>query len=216
MQSQLATVEGLTMELHQAVSQIDAIWSQIARTQTFRGYRPATVAVTGVLGLIAAMVQPLVAPTPVHAVDDYILLWVSVAVASVLMVMLELWNSYWRTESPVARRLLRHAVRQFVPCLCAGAAITWAIADFHPQNITLLPGLWALCFSLGVFASLPFVTPSVVWLALYYFLAGSACLSFGRSAEVLSPWVMGGMFGGGQLLMAAALLTSRERGDEPA
>lgn len=199
------------MELRDAVAQIDAIWTQVARTQTFRGYRPVTVAGTGVLGLLAAFAQPFVAPTPQVQVDEYLLLWTGVAIASVVLVMLELWSSYLRTESQIERQLTRQAVRQFVPCLCAGAVATWAIADYHPGSLELLPGLWALCFSLGVFASLPYVTPAVMWVALYYLTAGSGCLFFGRGVEVLSPWVMGGMFGVGQLLMAAALLSGRER-----
>ena len=44
------------MHLHDALAQITEIRSQMARTQTFRGYRSATVAFSGLLALAVSAV----------------------------------------------------------------------------------------------------------------------------------------------------------------
>jgi hypothetical protein len=199
------------MEIHEAAAKINAIWAHVARVERFRGYRPLTVASTGLIGLFAAFAQAWVLPIPIANVDAYLNIWLAVAATSIVLVGLELCGSYLRTSSRLERQLLLQAVRQFVPCLCAGALFTWIIADHHPDSIVLLPGLWAICFSLGIFASVPYVTPAVIWVALYYLLAGSLCLATGDGAAALHPWLMGGTFGLGQLLMAVILLLAEER-----
>jgi hypothetical protein len=202
------------MEVHDAVAQINDVWAHVARTERFRGYRPATVAGTAGFGLLAAILQPWLVPVPTADADGFMTVWVSVAIASVLLVGVELCASYLRCDSQLERQLLRRAVQQFVPCLCGGGVVTWVFAVLSPEHVSLLPGLWAICFSLGVFASLPFVTPSVSWVAVYYLLAGAVCLAVGRDELALHPWLMGGTFGVGQLMMAAALLWAEERRHE--
>ena len=46
------------MELREALQQISDIRQQMARSEVFRGYRSLTVGSSGVLGLLAAAVQP--------------------------------------------------------------------------------------------------------------------------------------------------------------
>lgn len=204
------------MEVRHAAAQIDAIFNHVARTQEFRGYRPLTVAATGVMGLIAAAVQPFVVPVPLVGVYGYVDLWIAVAVVSVLVVGIELAISYRRAGLSMERQLTKQAVQQFAPCLIAGGFITWLLADFHPEKIALLPGLWALCFSLGIFASIPFMTPKIMWVAAYYLCAGALSLYFGQGELALSPWLMGLSFGVGQLLMAGVLYFSEDRRDAEA
>ena len=77
----------------------------------------------------------------------------------------------------------------------------------------MLPGLWSLVFSLGVFASYRLLPRQVFWVGLYYGLCGAGCLLFGQGAHALSGWQMGISFGGGQLLCAAILYWTLERTD---
>ena len=204
------------MKVHEAASQINLIWTQISRTACFRGYRPATVAGTGLLGLATAIVQRWIVPDPLAHPDTYLVLWVAVATVSVVLVGYELILGFLCTDSRLERKLTQQAIRQFSPCLCAGALVTWFISSSHPASVVLLPGLWATCFGLGVFASMPYVTPAVFWVGLYYLLAGSLALAKGDDGISLQPWVMGGTFGIGQLLMAGTLLSAEERRDAQA
>lgn len=204
------------MEVNEAVAQINTIWAHVTRVERFRGYRPLTVAGTGICGLLGTLAQPWIVPTPAADPVAYLKLWVAVAMACVALVGLELWGSYLRTRSPLERQLTRRAVTQFVPCLFGGAVFTWIIARYHPDSMVLLPGLWAICFSLGVFASMPYMTPAVGWVAAYYLVTGGLCLAAGRGPATLHPWAMGITFGIGQLLMAGTLLLAEEQRDAQA
>jgi hypothetical protein len=46
-------------DLHKALADIDAIRTQVARGTEFRGYGPATVALTGLPALLASGIQAL-------------------------------------------------------------------------------------------------------------------------------------------------------------
>ena len=75
----------------------------------------------------------------------------------------------------------------------------------------LLPGLWALLFGLGIFASRPYLVRASGWVALYFYAAGAALLWFARGPETINAWAVGGTFGVGQLLTACVLYWNLER-----
>jgi hypothetical protein len=205
------------MELHEALRQIDAMRGQMARTEVFRGYRAPTVAATGLLALAAASLQGWIVPEPRQEMGRYLLLWIGVAAISASAVAIELAARWLRSDSPLARRQTRQAVEQFAPCLLAGAALTWAIAGYLPEAAVALPGLWAIVFSLGVFASWRQLTPRALIVAAHYLTTGVACLMLARDAWALSPWAMAATFGVGQLLTAAVLHWDTElRADDQA
>ena len=68
----------------------------------------------------------------------------------------------------------------------------------------MLPWLWQIIFSLGIFASLRFLQRPMVLAAAWYLGCGLVCLSFG-DARALSPWAMGVPFSVGQTVVAAVL-----------
>jgi hypothetical protein len=199
------------MELHEALGQISEIRAQVARTQTFGGFRSLTVASSGVLGILAALYQASQMPRPIEQIEDYVLLWSSVAALSLFVVGLELAYSYSSAMSTLRRRLTTNAIRQFVPCLVAGTALTVVIVLRAPETAWMLPGLWSVLFGLGVFASSHLLPRPTVWVGVYYLSAGSVCLALGRGAGQLSPWMMGATFGAGQLLAALILYFTLER-----
>ncbi len=75
----------------------------------------------------------------------------------------------------------------------------------------MLPGLWSLVFSLGIFASYRLLPRQSLWIGFYYAVCGCLCLLWGQAENVLAPWQMGLSFGGGQLLGAAMLYWNLER-----
>lgn len=202
------------MELGEALERIDAIRAHVARTAVFRGYKAATVACTGLLAILASAVQPLVVPDPLQNVHQYLQLWIGVAAVSVTCIAIELTARYVKTDSPLRREQTLRAAEHFVPCLVAGASVTWAVVQFSPDAAHLLPGLWAIMFSLGVFASSRQLPPPAVVVAIYYLAAGVACLAMAREVHALSPWAMAGTFGVGQLLTAVVLYLALERRDD--
>jgi hypothetical protein len=199
------------MELRDALAQISEIRDHLARTETFEGYRSATVAASGVLALTAAGMQAALVPNPMGRLDAYLTLWVTVAIVSAAITGIEMLVRSHRAASETAVRLTRMFVEQFSPCLIVGAILTLAIAVVAPETAWMLPGLWALVFGLGVFASARLFPRPVVWVGAYYVLAGTACLLGAKRLDPLSPWLMAGTFGLGQLIAAAAVYWSVER-----
>jgi hypothetical protein len=126
----------------------------------------------------------------------------------------ELFWRAWHAGPGLARQKTRLAVGQFAPCLLAGALLTLCVYRGAPQVAWMFPGLWALLFSLGVFASYPFLPPSVLWVGAYYLVCACGCLLWGQGSHAFSPWQMGITFGGGQLMTAAILYRTLERPHE--
>ena len=202
------------MRVEEALSQVRAMQSQVARAQQYCCYRSATVGASGLSALGAAMVQSYWIPRPVDDLRGYLCLWVSVAVLSVVITGAEILVRWLRTDSPHARYQTIAAVRQFTPCLVAGALLTWAITAFSSEHATLLPALWAMFFSLGIFASSRYLPSGSLAMAVYYLVAGLVCLRWGQGEEALAPWTMMITFGAGQMLAAIVLYRRQEIADD--
>ena len=198
------------MDLHEALSQISEIRHQMARTQVFRGYRAAPVAASGALALLAGFAQMAWIPDPSAQVSAYLALWVGAAVVSAAMSGAAIAARRRSDGSSWGREVTRLALEQFAPCLLAGGLLTIVVGRSRPDSLAMLPGLWQVLFSLGVFASCRLL-PRATWaVAAFYLGTGLICLSIGDSA--LSPWAMGLPFGLGQSLAAAILYWNLERG----
>jgi hypothetical protein len=104
-------------------------------------------------------------------------------------------------------------LRQFAPCVITGALLTWAIAAGGPEHAALLPGLWAACFGLGVFASAMHLPRGGFAVAAHYMTAGIAAIVWGRGEQALQPWTMLLTFAVGQS-MAAWILYHRQVPEE--
>jgi|HubBroStandDraft_6_1064221.scaffolds.fasta_scaffold21959_5 hypothetical protein len=202
------------MELREALGQISEIRAQMSRAQSFAGFRSLTVGFSGVLGLAAALFQANQIDRPMERIWDYVDLWSGVAVLSLIVVGAELAGNYSAARSSLRRRLTVRAIQQFIPCLIAGAAVTAVIVLRVPEIAWMLPGLWAILFGLGVFASSQLLPRPTFWIGVHYLASGTICLVLGGGAAALSPWMMTGTFGLGQLLAALILYYTLERGYE--
>lgn len=192
-------------DLEKALSDIRAMRSQIARGTEFRGYGPATVAATGLLAIGAAWAQAQWIENPAENGLDYIGLWVAVAAASVVTIGIEVVTRSRRMHSDLAEEMILSAVTQLLPAMAAGVLTTCAIVHFAPQSLWMLPGLWQIILSLGVFASCRSLPAPIILVAGWYLATGLACLAFAQNEHALSPWAMGAPFGIGQLIAAALL-----------
>lgn len=204
------------MNAHQATAQIQQIQQQLAGLQTLRSLRPATVALTGLAGLIGAALQPWLIPEHGRAPHMWLVLWVGIAALAGGTTLTALFIRCRQSGSPWLTRLTLSATARFLPCVCAGAALTITLAATAPQTLWMLPGLWALLFSQGVFASTVVLPRQVAWAGVYYLAAGIVCLVCARDSAAFCPQAMGWTFGGGQLLTAVILHWRLERSDDEA
>ena len=192
-------------DLDKALADISEIRSQMARGTEFRGYGPATLAVTGGLALLAAAGQALWLPHAANHVGLYIALWGTTAAVSVTFIGLDMVLRSWRIHSGLAQEMIWSAVEQFLPAGVAGGLITAVLLQYAPESLWMLPGLWQIVFSLGVFACCRFLPRAIFAVGIWYLVAGLACLVFAQGEAAFSPWAMGLPYGAGQLLVAAIL-----------
>jgi hypothetical protein len=199
------------MELREALTQIAEIRQQMARTEMFRGYRALPVAGTGLLAMAAALIQSFWVSEPQSQLSAYLALWFGAAGLSLAICVLAMVLRHRYLSSALQREIAWLAVEQFVPALAAGGLVTVAIVLSAPQSLWLLPGLWQVFFSLGIFASYRLLPRATLGVAFFYLASGSLSLVLARGEWALSPWVMGVPFGVGQLLVAAVLYWNLER-----
>jgi hypothetical protein len=192
-------------ELRQALDDISAIRTQVARGTQFRGYGPLSVAVSGLLALVVAAAQDHWLPASAHNFKLFLGVWIATAAVSVLLSMLETISRVRKVHSGLALEMIQAAAEQFLPCIVVGLLLTVMLVRIAPQDFWMLPGLWAVIFSLGVFASCRFLPRQMFGVGAWYLAAGLVCLLVASGHHVLSPWEMGISFGVGQLLVAAVL-----------
>jgi len=201
-------------DLNKALGDISSIRMQVARSTDFRGYGPATLAATGVLALAAAMAQRRWLPDAERHVAAYLTTWISVAALSAALIGAEMFGRTRRMHRGMADEMIRMAVEQFLPAVAAGALVTFVVVQYVPAVEWLLPGLWQVIFSLGVFSSCRFLPKQMIAAGAWYLMTGAFCISLG-DARSFSPWAMGVPYGAGQLLVAGVLLyNSRNGGGE--
>ncbi|HWM69708.1 MAG TPA: hypothetical protein VNO35_24230 [Steroidobacteraceae bacterium] len=192
-------------ELHRALAEINAIRNQVARGTQFRGYGPRTVAASGVLALIVAALQARWSAGSGHDATGFVEIWAAVAAVSAGFSAWETISRSRRVHVGFAREMINSAVEQFLPALAVGMLLTVVLLRCAPQALWMLPGLWQISFSLGIFASCRFLPRPMFAVGLWYLAAGLVCLVIESGPRELYPWAMGIPFGVGQLLVALTL-----------
>jgi len=196
-------------DVTRALEQIAEIHEQLGRSTVFRGWRSIPVACSGLVGLLAAAWQSGQA-RPLDPVT-FTTFWLAVGTLSLLVGCAEIVWHYVARADELERARARHVVGQLLPALFAGALATGAFIRINPALAVLLPGLWALFFGVGIFATRPYAPRGSSWIALFYWTAGLVLLWTAGTIAELSPWTVGGTFGAGQLLAALVLYMTLER-----
>jgi hypothetical protein len=192
-------------ELRQALDDISAIRTQVARGTQFRGYGPLSVASSGVLALLVAGGESRWMAGSNYGLKSFLGVWIATAAVSVFLSALETIFRARRVHSGLAMEMIQAAVEQFLPSIVVGILLTVVLMRIALQDSWMLPGLWEVMFSLGVFASCRFLPRQMFGVGAWYLAAGLVCLLVASGHHALSPWEMGIPFGIGQLLVAAVL-----------
>ena len=200
-------------DLNKALGDINSIRRQMARSTEFRGYGPATLAATGLFAIAAAIGQAIWLPNPLVAVSSYLATWISTAVVSAALIAAQMLARSRRIHSGMADEMIRTAVEQFLPSAGAGALMTFVLVRFVPADLWMLPGIWQVIFSLGVFSSCRFLPRPMIAAGVWYLFTGLTCIALADN-RALSPWAMGIPYGFGQLLVAGVLLFNPREGED--
>jgi hypothetical protein len=192
-------------DLDKALADILAIRSQLAAATAFRGYGPAALAATGGLALLTMLAQVLLLSDPTAHPFVFLSGWFVTAAVSAGVIWVEMRGRSRRIHSELADALIHNAVEQFLPSGVAGVALALVFVRFAPESLWMVPGLWQILVSLGIFASVHALPRGVALGAAWYFVAGIGVLMLSSSDHALSPWSMGLPFVVGQLLLALIL-----------
>ena len=197
------------VDVTRALDQIAEIHQQMAKGEVYRGYRSLPIAASGLIGIAAAWLQPAALGTadPI----GFVLYWTAVAVGAGFVGSSEIIYNYVVHDNGSDRRKTRKVIGQFLPSVVGGALIAVCFTHLSAALVPLLPGLWAICFGIGIFASRPYLPRASGWIALVYYAAGFTLLWIARGPGPLTAWWVGGVFGVGQLLAAVVLWWNLER-----
>jgi hypothetical protein len=201
-------------DLYKALGDISSIRRQMGQSTEFRGYGPATLAATGILTILAATAQAIWLPNAANHISAYLIIWIPTAVLSAMLTGVQMYTRTRRIHSGLSNEMIRTAVEQFLPAAGTGILVTIVLTRFVPAVFWMLPGLWQLIFSLGIFSSCRFMPRMMIFAGIWYLLTGLTCIALGGAGS-LAPWTMGLGYGAGQLLVAGILLFSTpEASDE--
>jgi hypothetical protein len=200
-------------DLNRALGDISSIRKQMARSTEFRGYGPATLAATGLIAVLAAGIQAMLLPDPAARISTYLSIWICTAGLSAALTGIQMYTRTRRMHSGMSQEMMHMAVEQFLPSVGAGLLMTLVLVRYVPAALWMIPGIWQVIFSLGVFSSCRFLPRPMLAAGAWYLLTGLICTSLGDN-RALSPWAMGIPYGAGQLLVAAILLFSAHEGTD--
>ena len=114
-------------DLNKALAQIQAIRGQVARGSEFRGYGAETVAATGVLAMVAAVLQTVAVKNPAANMLGYLALWVSTAAVAVLVTGFQTITRTRRVHSGLARQMIFSAAESLF-------TVRTSTPSFTPKN----------------------------------------------------------------------------------
>ena len=197
-----------TAEVRTALAQLAEIHAQVLRSEVFSGYRTRPMICTALLALTAALLQATVFPS--HDAGAYARLWIVTAGLCTTLCVTDLFVHTWRDRASAERRRVLKVSSQFAPAFVAGSILPLVLVRPELGAVGLLPGLWALVFGLGVFASRPFLPRAIGYVGLWYCGSGVVQL-LQAGAAVPGPWGMGITFCVGQALTACILHFGIER-----
>lgn len=195
------------MDVSRALEQLNEIQHHLGRSEIYRGYRSKTLGLMGLVGLLASGVLQFgwSGAAPIERIG----FWVAVAAVNLAIAAWEILGDYGNLKTDHQKQITKRTVGQFLPTLASGLLLTLVFAS-RGENLELLPGIWSVMFSLGIFASRPYLPRGVGWVGAYFLVAGALLLGFSGSA-LEQPWYMGGVFGGGQIMLAYVMYQNLER-----
>ena len=197
-------------DLNQALVDIRDIRRQVAQATEFRGYGPATLSATAIAALLAGAAQSHWVPEPATHPAMYVALWLTTAVICSALIATQMLTRANHLHSGMADEMIHMAVAQFLPAGVAGAMLPFVLLHVTPSVFWMLPGLWQIIFSLGVFASCRCLPRTMLLVGAWFLITGFACVLLGGT-RALAPIAMAGPYAIGLAFVAAIHHVSAKR-----
>lgn len=193
------------MEVSRALADLEEVRSRLVSVQRFRGLSGGAALASGTAAIAIGIYQFFALPHPESAIEAsrFVTMWIACLVFALAINYgaILLWVA--RNWTLRARCELQTVGMTIAPAIAAGGVLTAALLNRHLDG--LLPGVWCVCYSIGLIASRAMVPRGVLAVAALFGAAGSALL-FAQDVSALRWWVMPATFGIGQLLIGAMIL----------
>src|SRR5665213_2670419 len=195
------------MEVSRAIADLEEVRTRLAAVQRFRGLSGGAAFASGVAAIVSGAIQAASIPVPATPADAarYVTIWIACLACSLAVNYgaIVLWIvRHWSVRSRVELKTVGMTI---LPSIVAGGLFTAAFVS--RGELGLLPGMWCLCYALGLIASRAMAPPGIGWIAAL-FAASGATLLFAPGSNALAWWVMPATFGIGQI--AIGMLVSRD------
>ncbi len=193
------------MEVSRALADLEEVRSRLIAIQRFRGWSGGAAVMSGTAAVVIGLYQLFVLPYPASAADaaHYVALWITclgfalaINYGAIVLWLVRNWTLR-------ARREIRTVGMTIAPAVAAGGVLTAALLVRHLDG--MLPGVWCVCYAMGLIASRALVPRGVLAVAALFGAAGTALL-FAQDVSALRWWVMPATFGVGQLLIGILVL----------
>jgi hypothetical protein len=198
-------------DLNQALIDIRSIRRQVANVTEFRGYGPLTLTATGVLAMLGGVAQHLLLPEPASHPVQYVSIWLTTGILSAALIVTQMFTRADRLHSGMADEMIRIAVAQFLPAGIAGVMLPLVLLHVTRDVFWMLPGLWQIIFSLGVFASCRCLPRPMLLAGVWFLLTGLSCVFLG-DARALAPIMMSAPYAVGMGYVAVVHYLSAKEG----
>lgn len=201
------------MEVSRALADLEEVRSRLVAVQRFRGWSGGAAVMSGSTAIAIGIYQFFALPYPQSSVDSarFVTMWIACLIfalginyGAILLYLARNWTRRARCE-------LRTVGMTIAPAIGAGGVLTAALLSRHLDG--LLPGVWCVCYAMGLVASRAMVPRGVLAVAGLFGAAGTALL-FAQDVSALRWWVMPATFGIGQLLIGVLVLRDDRRHGE--
>lgn len=193
------------MEVSRALADLEEVRSRLAAVQRFRGLSGVAALASGAAAFAAGLAQWLLLPYPASAGEGakYVTIWIAclafalaINYGAIVVWLARHWSLRSRTE-------LRTVGMTIAPAIFVGGVLTLALV--HRGQVGMLPGVWCVCYALGLVVSRAMIPRGVLAVAALFAATGTALL-FAQENNALRWWVMPATFGIGQLAIGALIL----------
>ena len=147
------------MEVSRAIADLEEVRTRLAAVQRFRGLSGGAAFASGLAAIASGLIQAAGVPRPLTADDDarYVIIWIACLACSLAVNYgaIVLWLvRHWSVRSRVELKTVGMTI---LPSIVAGGLFTAAFVA--RGEVGLLPGMWCLCYALGLIASRAMAPP---------------------------------------------------------
>jgi hypothetical protein len=195
-------------ELERALLDIAEVRDRLATMQRFKGYSAVAAVLSGLLAIVAGIVQGLTVAVPhgAHQGRVYFAIWFVCAAAAAIVNYGAIAHWFVSDESARDRWQTRTVGLSILPALVLGAALSFAL--LASGAIAQLPGVWYGCYAVGLFASRTMIPRGVLPIAVLMLAVGIGLL-FAPPSVALAWWVLPSGFGTAQIAIGYFVFRDR-------